>query len=356
MSNGRFVHLHIHSEYSLSDGIVRIPRLVEKARALGQPAVAITDQSNMFCTVKFFRAAVAAGVKPIIGSEIWLQNDSAKDAKSRLIMLCKNIEGYRQLSRLVTRSYREGQIRGVPIVNREWIEPNNVDQLICLSGGVDGDVGVSIAAGKLDDAKESAAYWQELFGDRFYMELVRTARAGELEYGNACIEIAGELGVPVVASNDVRFVDKHDFDAHEARVCINSGRMLGDPRRERNYSEEQYLKSADEMTALFEDLPSAIENSINIAMRCNLVLELGTYHMPAFPVGPDSSVDQTLREETAAGLQARWETLSALGQTGGREFAEYQQRAERELDVVIQMGFFRLFPHRCRFYPVGESA
>lgn len=342
MSNS-FVHLHIHSEYSLSDGIVRIPRLVEKARALGQPAVAITDQSNMFCTVKFFRAAVAAGVKPIVGAEIWLQNDVAKESKSRLIMLCKNIEGYRQLSRLVTRSYREGQVRGVPIVSRDWIDPSNVDELICLSGGCDGDVGVSIAAGKPDDAKAGVDHWQQIFGDRFYLELVRTARAGELECSNACVEIASEMGVPLVASNDVRFVNREEFDAHEARVCINSGRMLGDPRRERAYSEEQYLKSASEMATLFEDIPSAIANSVNIAMRCNLVLELGTYHMPAFPVGPESSVDQTLRDETASGLKARWEALSALGQTGGREFAEYDKRAERELDVVIQMGFSGYF-------------
>ena len=213
-------------------------------------------------------------------------------------MLCKNIEGYRQLSRLVTRSYREGQVRGVPIVNIDWIDKPGTDQLICLSGGREGDVGMSVAAGKNDEAKERASYWQEMFGDRYYLELTRTNRPGESELGSASVEIAGELGLPIVATNDVRFVDRDGFDAHEARVCINSGRMLGDPRRERPYSQDQYLKSADEMTELFRDIPSAIENSINIAMRCNVALELDTYHMPAFPVDAESSVDQTLRDQT----------------------------------------------------------
>ena len=342
-SSSTFVHLHIHSEYSLSDGIVRIPSLIRKVRELGQPAVAITDQSNLFCTVKFFRAAAAAGIKPIIGSEIWVYDESAQETKSRLVLLCKNIEAYRQLSRLVTRSYRDGQQRGVPMVNRNWMEASNVDQLICLSGGRHGDVGSLIAASKLEAAKDRAADWQKLFADRFYLELTRTGRNGETEYNHGCVLIANEFGIPVVASNDVRFLEPNEFDAHEARVCINSGRMLGDPRRERSYSKDQYLKTTGDMVALFRDIPSAIENSVNIAMRCNVLLELGTYHMPAFPVAPESSVDETLREQTMAGLQQRWESLCALQQTGGREWAEYAHRAESELDVVVQMGFAGYF-------------
>ena len=343
MTDSSFVHLHVHSEYSLVDGIVRVPRLIQKAKQLGQPAVAITDQSNLFCLVKFFRAAVADGIKPIVGSEIWINNEASADAKSRLVLLCKNLDGYRQLTRLITKSYRSGQVRGVPMVATEWLEEDGTDQLICLSAGREGDVGLAVAANKLSEAKRRAHHWQSLFGDRFYLELTRTNRPGEHEYGNACVELAAELEIPLVASNDVRFLEEDEFDAHEARVCINSGRQLADPRRERAYSKEQYLKSSAEMTTLFADIPSAIENSVNIATRCNVVIDLGTYHMPAFPVAAESSVDQTLKEHTLAGLRARWEALCALEQTGGRAWSDYEQRAERELGVVIQMGFAGYF-------------
>ena len=343
MNDSDFVHLHIHSEYSLVDGLVRIPRLVEKAKTLGQPAVAITDQSNLFCVVKFFRAALAVGIKPIIGAEIWLTKDDTSDAKSRLILLCKNLEGYRQLTRLVTRSYREGQVRGIPMVKPEWIDSASVDQLICLSGGREGDIGLAVQAGNLDEARGRCRHWRDLFGDRFYLEVVRTGRTGEQEYADACVALGLELSVPLVATNDALFLEQEEFDAHEARVCINRGRVLSDPRRERPFTNEQYLKSSTEMAALFHDIPEAIENSANIAKRCNVVLDIGTYHMPEFPVPAEQSVDELLREQTAHGLQQRWDALCALKQTEGREFSEYEARAHRELDVVIQMGFSGYF-------------
>ena len=342
MKDGKFAHLHIHSEYSLVDGLVRIPRLVEKAKSLNQPAVAITDQSNLFCVVKFFRAALAVGVKPIIGAEIWLADDSP-ESKSRLVLLCKSLEGYRQLTRIVTRSYREGQVRGVPMVKRDWITASEVDELICLSGGREGEIGTAVQAGNIEQARQQCQQFQTLFGDRFYLEIVRTGRSGEQEYGDAAITLAHELSIPLVATNDVRFLEQEDFDAHEARVCINRGRVLSDPRRERPFTNEQYLKSTAEMATLFHDLPEALENSVNIAKRCNVVLDIGTYHMPKFPVTTAQNVDQLLREQTALGLQQRWEALCELDQTQGRQFPEYEARAQRELDVVIQMGFSGYF-------------
>ena len=338
-----FVHLHVHSEFSLVDGLVRIPALVKKARELAQPAVAVTDQSNLFSVVKFYRAAIAAGIKPIIGSDLWVTSGESADTKFRLVALCQNLEGYRQLARLITRSYREGQIRGIPIIKQQWMERAATDQIICLSGGLSGDVGSALLSGNEDEARRRTEHWREIFGDRYYLEVVRTGRDGENPYSIQCVELALNTGSSVVATNDVRFLTKDVFNAHEARVCINSGRMLNDPRRERAYSEEQYLKSSEEMNVLFADIPEALSNTLNIAMRCNVELEIGNYHMPKFPVEPRHSVDDLLREKTAVGLKNRWDALLALGQTGDRDWAVYEQRAERELQVVIDMGFSGYF-------------
>ncbi len=338
-----FVHLHVHSEFSLVDGLVRIPQLVKQTRELGQPAIAVTDQSNLFAVVKFYRAAMAAGVKPIIGSDLWVAPGETPDSKFRLLLLCQNIEGYRQLTRLITRSYREGQVRGLPIVHEQWLGKSETDQLICLSGGLGGDVGTALVSGNLEEAEKKIYHWREIFGDRYYLEVTRTGREGEHQYSLQCVEQALATGSGLVATNDVRFLTKDVFNAHEARVCINSGRMLNDPRRERAYSEEQYLKTSEEMTALFTDIPEAIDNTVNIAMRCNVELEIGNYHMPKFPVKPEQSVDEVLREKTARGLKSRWDALQVLNQTGDRDWLTYEKRAERELQVVIDMGFSGYF-------------
>ncbi|MEM7467016.1 MAG: DNA polymerase III subunit alpha, partial [Pseudomonadota bacterium] len=343
MSERPFVHLHVHSEYSLVDGIVRLPALINKAKSLGQPAVAVTDQSNLFGAVKFFRAAISAGIKPIIGSEVWLSYPDSNQSRNRLILLCKNIDGFRQLSRLVTKSYREGQVRGVPMLNPEWFDPHNCDQLICLSGGRESDIGIELEGDNVAQAERHIDYWHEIFPERFYLELIRTGRPRELEHAKAVVRLAAAHSVPIVATNDVRFVESDDFEAHEARVCINSGRMLSDPRREKAYSREQFLKSATEMSALFADIPEAIDNAFNIAMRCNLILDIGTYHMPRFPAAEEQSIDQLLREKTFQGLDARWNMLEKLAQTGGRAHDTYISRAEEELQVIIQMGFSGYF-------------
>ncbi len=332
-----FVHLRLHTEYSLADGLVRIPRLIEAVRAQGMPAVAVTDQGNLFAAVKFYRAALAAGVKPILGVDAWVADPDPARPPARLTLLCRDETGYRNLTRLVTRSYYEGQQRGVPVLAREWLEPA-AEGLIALSGGRDGDVGRALLGG--GDAAERLDYWQRLFPEAFYLEISRTGREGEEEYLHAAVALALDRGVPVVATNDVRFLERREFGAHEARVCIHDGRTLNDPRRPRHYSEEQYLRGPEEMAALFADVPEAVENSVEIARRCNLRLRLGENFLPAFPVPEGVSVDAHLRAEARSGLERRLRTA------GGEPAAArevYDERLAHELDVIATMGFAGYF-------------
>jgi DNA polymerase-3 subunit alpha len=330
-----FIHLHLHTEYSLVDGTVRIKQLVEKARELGMPAVAVTDEHNFFALVKFYRAAEAAGIKPILGADVLLRSPEDPDHISRLVLLCQDRSGYLNLCQLLSRAYLEGQHHGAPFVRRDWVA-ECADGLIALSGGREGDIGQAILAGHPNRARQLAAGWQKLFPDRFYIEIQRTGREQEKQYEMAALHIAAELDLPVVASNDVRFLDKADFRAHEARVCIHDGRLLSDRRREKRYSEEQYLKSPEEMEALFADLPEALENTAQLAMRCNLEMEFGTYYLPDFPTPDGMSVEDYLRQVSEEGLDDR---LSKLAVASPYPKEEYTQRLDHELGVINEMGF-----------------
>ena len=217
------------------------------------PAVALTDESNLFAMVKFFRAAIAKGVKPLIGVDLWLAEPQERDAPSRLTLLCQSEVGYLNLSRLVSRSYLEGQRRDTPLVERSWLDAGTVEGLIALSGAMDGDVGRSLLVGRPAEARRQLQAWRSLFGDRYYLELQRVGRAGEAAYVPAALELAAECGVAVVATNDVRFLTESDFEAHEARVCIHDGTQLADPTRRRKYTREQYLRSPAEMAAQFAE-------------------------------------------------------------------------------------------------------
>ncbi|MEX0421171.1 DNA polymerase III subunit alpha [Spiribacter pallidus] len=333
MSNG-FVHLHLHSEFSLIDGMVRVKPLVQAAAARGMPAVAVTDQGNLFGMVKFYRAALDAGVKPIIGADLRI-GDDRREGHHNLTFLCMDDTGYANLTRLITASYLQGQdAAGLPIVKREWIDQWHAG-LIVLSGGARGDVGEALVAGDGPLARERLAFWQSRFGDRYYLELQRTQRPGDEDHVHAAVALAAETASPVVASNDVRFIDKDDFEAHEARVCIHQGRILHEQSRPRDYSEAQYLKDAESMQALFEDIPEAIDNTLAIARRCNLSLTLGQNALPDFPVPAGSTIDGLLREQARAGLAQR---IERLGTPGGDE-ADYWARLDHELDVITQMGF-----------------
>jgi DNA polymerase-3 subunit alpha len=338
-----FVHLHLHTEHSLVDGFVRIPALVEALVEAGMPACAVTEQSNLFSLVKFYRAAEAAGVKPIIGVDLWLCGDEQLEQPSRLVLLCQDASGFRSLSRLVTRSYSQGQMRGVPMLRGEWLE-GNVEGLIALSAGVAGDFGQMLVADRAEEAERRLKRWLSLFPDRYYIELQRTGREAEEIYIQAAVDVASKLGVPVVATNDVRFLSSDDFEAHEARVCIHDGRVLGDPRRPRVYAPQQYLRTPDEMVALFDDLPEAIENSVEIARRCNVELDFGRDLLPEFPLPDGTELNEYLIQESRAGLGKRLERIAqADAEFGAEQASAYEQRLQLELDVITEMGFSGYF-------------
>jgi DNA polymerase-3 subunit alpha len=339
MMQTTFVHLHVHTEYSLVNGIARIKPLVREAAAAGMPAIAVTDQSNLFSMVKFYRAAMAQGIKPIVGVDLWVSDPAVNKQPFRLVLLSKSHVGYLNLTRLVSRTYLEGQHRGLPVLERGWLA-GNCDGLIALSGGRAGDIGQSLLAGKHDLAASSLAEWCRLFPDSFYLELQRTGRRGEEDYIHAAIALAADQDVPVVATNDVHFLKTSDFDAHEARVCINEGRTLDDPRRSKEFTDQQYLRTPGEMQALFSDLPEALENTVEIARRCNLELELGRNYLPDFPVPKGTSLDEFFARQAEEGLEERLKQLPPADSGELQAVRErYTARLQTEIGVITKMGF-----------------
>ena len=329
-----YVHPVLHTEYSLIDSTIRIKALIDRAVALGMPAVAMTDQCNLFGLVKFFRAAEKAGVKPIAGADL-LVTEEGEDEPYRLIVLCQDHRGYLSLSRLLSMAYRHRQLKSTPTVDAAWVEQHS-DGLIALAGLADGQPGRHLLGGRVEAARHSLARWMGVFADRYYVDIARVGREHEDRYNDGVIVLAAEAGCPVVASNDVRFLARDDFDAHEARVCIATGRVLADPRRPRHYTPEQYLKSPEEMAAVFADLPGALDNAVELATRCNLELRLGTYFLPEFPLPAGETVESHLTSESRRGLARR---LEKLGCAPGIAPEDYQSRLDHELGVIIQMGF-----------------
>jgi DNA polymerase-3 subunit alpha len=337
-----FVHLRLHTEYSLLDGIVRVPELMTAVAALKMPAVALTDQSNLFAMVKFYKEALSSGIKPVIGVDAWIREPGERAAPTRIVFLCQNLIGYRHLTQLVTRSFLEGQQRGAPMMDRSWITREALQGLILLSGGAQGDIGQALGRGRDDEAARCLSRWQELCGDRFYLEVQRTGRASEQIYSEAVVDLAQSSGVAAVATNDVRFLTRAEFDAHEARVCIHDGAQLADPTRTRRYSEEQYLKSPAEMLELFADTPELLTNTVEVAKRCSLEIRLGASMLPAYPVPAGSTTDEFLREETRRGLNARLAAAPQL-KADAAAAAGYSARLELELGVICAMGFAGYF-------------
>jgi len=333
-----FVHLSLHSDYSLVDSSIQVKPLVQAVAASGMPAVAVTDQSNLFSMVKFYRAALKAGVKPLIGVDLWVHSEDGLNQPSRLILICQNREGYLNLTRLVSRSYIEGQHGGQPEIQKQWLEGSS-EGLIALSGGCRGDVGRALLAGKKDLAAELLEGWSRLFPDRFYLELHRTGRLQEEAYLAEAVDLALQMKLPVVATNDVRFLAEDNFEAHEVRVCIHDGRTLDDVRRPKNYTPQQYLRSAEEMIELFSDLPEAIENTVEIARRCNLELTLGENFLPDFPVPEGMTMAAYFSELAEKGLEARL-ARAKIGRAADPSWRKvYDERLTHELEVIIKMGF-----------------
>ena len=329
--SARFVHLHLHSEYSLVDSTIRIPDLVAACVARQLPAVAITDQNNLFALVKFYKAAEKAGIKPIAGADVLIADGTA--AASRITLLCRDQDGYLSLSQMLTRAWMEGQRHDGVVARRDWLKANK--GLFALVG-LNAEPGQLFCSGRHELAEQSLADLQSAFGERLHLELTRCGRPGEDAFNAFALDMAARRGIPVIASNDARFIDTDGFEAHEARVCIASGRVLDDARRPRDYTAEQYLKSGDEMVALFADVPDALDNSVALAKRCNLELRLGTYYLPAFPVPDEETIESWLRSQSRDGLAKRLE-IAALAP--GRNREDYEARLDIELGVIISMGF-----------------
>ncbi|MEP6511103.1 MAG: DNA polymerase III subunit alpha [Dokdonella sp.] len=329
-----FIHLHVHSEYSLTDSTIRIAALVETCVREDMPAVALTDQSNLFALVKFYKAAQAAGIKPIAGSDLWITDADDRGRPQRLTVLCQNHEGYLNLSRLLSRAYAQNRHGDHALVDASWFDVENAG-LIAIAGH-DSDIGRLVLGGRADAAQTRAQWWRTRFPDRLYLEATRTQRPHEEAFLAGAIDLAARLDLPVVASNDVRFLAREDFEAHEARVCIHAGRVLADPKRPRDYAPEQYLKSPAQMADVFADLPELLANTVELAKRCNLELGFGTYYLPAFPVPPEHTLDSFIRSQSHAGLERR---LGTHAPASGFTREDYLHRLDTELDVIAQMGF-----------------
>lgn len=334
-----FVHFGVHSEFSITDSIVRIKALVAAAKADAQPALALTDLSNLFATVKFYRACLGAGIKPIIGAEVLTD-----DANHRVILLAMNNDGYKNLTRIVSFGFTDGlhydHSRGKPIVSTEQIF-THADGVIALLTE-QSHVGQALMSNTPERADELIHTWQQRFSNRLYFAIKRTSRAGEDAYIQAVIHASHRHQLPIIAHNDVRFINQEDFDAHEVRVCIAGSYVLADPNRPKEYSDAQYLKTQKQMSDLFADLPTVIDNTISLAKRCNVILTLGENRLPDYPVPVGESIESFFRSESARGLDKRLDKLYppiSRGDDWADVRKPYDERLKHELDIILSMGF-----------------
>ncbi len=346
MSSTQFVHLRLHSEFSVVDGIVRIDDAIAKAAADGQGALALTDSANMFGAVRFYSSARKRGIKPIIGCDLWITNDLDRDSPTRMAVLVQGRAGYLNLCELITRAYLENPHRNRAEVRIEWFEESegrSAQGLIALSGARYGTVGTSLLAGKPEAATLAAQRLASVFHDRFYLELQRTGDARDAAQARAALSLATRLKLPVVATHPIQFLERADFRAHEARVCIAEGHTLNDTRRPRRYTAEQYFKTQAEMAELFADVPVALANSVQIAKRCNLTLELGTARLPRFPTPDGVTLDDHCRALACSGLEQRLTKRYADERARNERRPEYEARLDLELSTIAKMGYSGYF-------------
>jgi DNA polymerase-3 subunit alpha len=329
MPNSEFVHLHCHSEYSVENSLIRIPKLVKKAKELGMSSIALTDNANLFAAVKLYKEAKSAGIKPIFGAELTLKGE---DQNFSLLLLCQDQQGYLNLSELISLSYLQGQTLDGVSITAEQLQVYH-QGLILIALPVRSDVAQHLINNQMPEANQQAQAWKAIFGDRFYLGVQRTGRTYDERHLHLCVELGLVLDIPLVATNDVEFLQKQDFDAHEARICISQGGLLDDARREKHYHTEQYLKSGEAMENLFSDLPEAIINSVEIAKRCNVHFELyKKNYLPDFPIPEGLNISQFFTQESEAGLDKRFQSIKADRQV-------YDDRLAFELSVIIQMEF-----------------
>ncbi|PSB87773.1 DNA polymerase III subunit alpha [Photobacterium damselae] len=337
MAEPRFIHLRVHSDFSMIDGLAKVKPIIKKASELQMPALAITDFTNLCGLVKFYYAAHDAGIKPIIGADFKVQSEELGDELFDLTILAANNEGYKNLTLLISEAYQRGHVQHQPVIDKEWLIKHK-DGLILLSGGKTGDVGKALLKGNQNMVEQCVTFYQTYFPDSYYLELVRTGRLDEEAYLHFAIELAEKAQLPVVATNDVRLLSADQFEAHEIRVAIHDGYTLADPNRPKNYSAQQYLRSEEEMCELFADIPEALENSVEIAKRCNVTVRLGEYFLPNFPTG-ELSTEDFLVVKSKEGLEERLEFLFPDPDVRAERRPEYDERLEIELEVINQMGF-----------------
>ncbi|GAA4878308.1 DNA polymerase III subunit alpha [Ferrimonas pelagia] len=337
MTDPKFVHLRVHSDFSMVDGLMKTGPLINAVAGMGMPAVALTDQTNLCGLVKFLGAAHKNGVKPIIGADFWMLVPQLGDEQVRLTVLAMNNAGYANLTELISEAYLRGHVGGRAVLDKAWLEKYN-EGLIILSGGREGDVGKALVKGNQAMALELARFYQTHFADRYYLELLRTGRPDEEAYLHQAVALAAELDLPLVATNEVVFKAPEDFDNHEIRVCIHDGFPLDNATRPRRYSAQQYLRTEQEMCELFADIPEALENSVEIAKRCNVKVRLGEYFLPDFPTG-DLNIEDFLVKVSEEGLEERLEFLFPDEAKRAEVRGEYDERLKIELEVINNMGF-----------------
>ncbi|SHG07114.1 DNA polymerase-3 subunit alpha [Marisediminitalea aggregata] len=332
-----FVHLRVHSDFSMMDGLNKVKPILDKVQELGMPAVAITDQMNMCGLVKFYSESHSRGIKPIIGCDFWVQSDDFNEDPFRLTLLAMNNDGYKNITLLISKAYLRGHVAQRAVIDKDWLA-EHAEGVIVLSGGMRGDIGLCLAKNNPRLLEDNLAFYQTHFPDRFYLELMRTGRRGEEDYNHSAVALAESADLPVVATNEVCFIEQAGFDAHEIRVSIHDGYTLDDKRRPKLYSDQQYLRTGEEMAALFEDIPEALANTVEIAKRCNVTVRLGEYFLPQFPTGGMTTED-FLVKVSKEGLEERLEFLFPDEEERAKRRPEYDERLEIELGVINQMGF-----------------
>ncbi|MES2832665.1 MAG: DNA polymerase III subunit alpha [Pseudomonadota bacterium] len=339
MTTHQFTHLRLHTEYSIVDGLVRVDDVVDAAANDAQPALAITDLSNLFGMVKFYKAARKKGIKPIVGCDVWITNDNDRDKPSRLLLLVKNNAGYLQLCELISRAFLENIHRGRAELRAEWLAQQPPGGLIALSGAQFGDIGIALENGNLAAAERCAKRWATIFDGHFYIEVQRAGQANMAQQVRQLVALAARLSLPVVATHPVQFLSCEEFTAHEARTCISEGEILANPRRTRRFNAQQCFKTQAEMATLFVDMPAALVNTVEIAKRCNLTLELGKPRLPEFPIPGGLSVDEFLRVQAREGLAVRLAHLYPDADVRENNRERYESRLTFETDTIIKMGF-----------------
>ncbi len=339
MTSPQFIHLRLHSEFSIVDGLVRIDDLIPAAKNDHQPALALTDLANLFGMVKFYKAARSKGIKPIIGCDVWITNDEHRDKPSRLLLLVKNRTGYLQLCELLSRAWLSNQHRGRAELRAEWFEHGAGKDLIALSGAHFGDVGIAIENGNLAQAERWAQRWAALFPHNFYIEIQRVGQPDMENQVRQAVALAAKLQLPVVATHPIQFLSKDEFIAHEARTCIAEGEILANGRRIKRFNDQQCFKTQAEMAILFADVPGAMQNTLEIAKRCNLTLELGKPQLPNFPTPDGISIGEFLVLESQRGLEKRLSQLYPDQANREEQRSRYEVRLKFETDTIIKMGF-----------------